>query len=139
MDEILEGRVIASNWQSCRIFVHVWWHYDTHLDVFVDGKHLTEDMWRTLAAIHLANDISDLPGAAINKLLDEVCDWFNVEKNGKLVSVATTHDDCIVLPDTVQNVETSYFIILGQYRLKEVPVKKMGNMNSVWKIVCGKH
>lgn len=128
VQQILKNRVIASNWQSMRIFVHIWWEADTELNAYVDGAHVTEDMWRKLCAVHLGGN--DTPGHLVNSLLDEICSWFNFE-TGELAPFAVQHDGCIVLPDSAENVAIPYLIIMACYRVKEVVVKKIANVNVV--------
>lgn len=115
IDRYLEGKQILADWRPFGFFIHFWDDRgDTALNTHFPGKHLTEEMYRVLAAIQFASVDSQYSEEKEELLMGEVIKWF--DEDGCLYAVAETNDDdCVTLPDSVDNVLTPYIIIAASY------------------------
>jgi len=115
VDRYLEGKQILADWKPFGFFIHFWDdRLDTALNTHFPGKHLTEEMYRVLAAIQFASVDIQSSDEKTNLWMDEVCKW--IDNGGCLYDVSETNDDdCVMLPDSIDNVLTPYIIVAASY------------------------
>lgn len=118
---LLEDQTFASidAIRAARVIVHIYGRDgDTESWLRFEGHELTEEMWRTLVALKIADNMYN--GHVVNHLIREVYTW-----------PCNSCEDSIILPQEVDSIQIPYFIITASVRMREIVVECVGGAHVV--------